>query len=419
MSASDNSIDSSSFNINATGRQGTSPPATRFVTPSTYNSSIGTFVNRRPMDGNDQAQRTTATNGTNNNDQQAGHHAPNDAQDTQARAIMTVELTDDHTVRRTHETFHTNAQQSPRVPSTRASFIARQMTARDRQDFGLQSDTSQSESTSNNNQSTASRPAGFDLFEPPSPRIPPVAITDTPVTRSISRDDYFSLPGALQSDPPQANHLASLEVSHLDGFTTFAFHASELPPHPTRPRMPRNGTAARSSHPFREASDTANMFDSTSTGNERSRNSDQRPSYSLTDLGLGEPVLDNGDSSQPNLNTNHSNTAERVYASVNSEIDCTGGNAEQSNGVAADNGNGRAQTSPDTPINTPPSVNVSDLRLGPVGDETLATLATLSQYAEDEGDTSPNSSILVATRAMRHQPSTEALAIAPDEHSED
>ncbi|KAF7447216.1 hypothetical protein PtrSN002B_010230 [Pyrenophora tritici-repentis] len=359
---------------NATGQQTTSspenPPITSSTQPSPSTSSIGTHaVNRGLVNGNHQAQRTTPTGSTINSDHQVRDNALNNQNDTPPSAMMIVEHTDDPTVRRLHEAFHTDAPQRPRRPFTRASSIAHEMTARDRQEFGLQPDTAQSESASNNNQSTTSEPDGFDLFETPSSGIPPVAVTDTPVTLGVSRDDYFSLSGALQSDPPQANSSGSRRVSQGADFTAFCFHASGLPSYPMRRSAPPSGTAALSSHPFGEASDAATMLNSTPLVNGRSSNSDQRPSYSLRDLEL------RGDDS---------NTAGGVYATVHSEADCTHRQAENSNGDVIENGHGRAQASQGTRMNTPPSVNVSELRLGPVSRESHTELALFSQYSEDE-----------------------------------
>jgi hypothetical protein len=183
---------------------------------------------------------------------------------------MTVEFTGDQAARELHEAFHTDALQRPRWPFIRASSIAREMTAKDRQEFGLQPDTAQSESASNNNQSTTSEPDGFDLFEIPSSGVPPVAVRNTPVTLGMSQADDFSLSGALQPGPPQANSSGPLRVSQAADFTAFCFHASELPSYPMRRSVPPSGTAALSSHPLREASDTATMFNSTPLVNERS-----------------------------------------------------------------------------------------------------------------------------------------------------
>ncbi|RMZ74079.1 hypothetical protein GMOD_00004914 [Pyrenophora seminiperda CCB06] len=359
---------------NATGQQATSsaanPPITSSTQPSPSTSSVGTHaVNRGLVNGNHQAQRTTPTGSTINSDHQVRDNALNNQNDTPPSAMMIVEHTDDPTVRRLHEAFHTDAPQRPRRPFTRASSIAHEMTARDRQEFGLQPDTAQSESASNNNQSTTSEPDGFDLFEIPSSGIPPVAVRNTPVTLGMSQVDDFSPSGALQPGPPQANSSGSLRVSQAADFTAFGFHASELPSYPMRRSAPPSGTAALSSHPLGEASDAATMLNSTPLVNGRPSNSDQRPSYSLRDLELS------GDDS---------NTAGGVYATVHSEADCTHRQAEHSNGDVIENGHGRAQASPGTPMNSPPSVNVSELRLGPVGRESHTELALFSQYSEDE-----------------------------------
>ncbi|KAF1364065.1 hypothetical protein EJ07DRAFT_101196 [Lizonia empirigonia] len=375
MSDSNNHSNSSASNTsNATGCQATSLPANPLITSSIQSNhsawSISTHaVNRGLVNGNHQAQRTNPTDSNINSDQQARDNALNDQNDTPPSAVGTVDYTDDPTVRRLHEAFRPDAPQRPRGPFIRASSIARQMVARDRQELGLQPDTSQSESASNNNQSTTSGPDGFDLFEIPSSGIPPVAVTDTPVTLGVSRDDYFSLSGALQSDPPQTNSSGSRRVSQAADFTAFCFHASELPSYPMRRSAPPSGTAALSSHPLGEASDAATMLNSTPLVNGRSSNSDQRPSYSLRDL---------------ELSGNDSNTAGGVYATVHSEAYCTHRQAENSNGDVIENGHGRARASPNIPMDDPPSVNVSDLRLGPVSREPFTEFALFSHYPEEE-----------------------------------
>jgi hypothetical protein len=366
---------SNSFTSNpsyATDRQGTAPPANSPITsstrpnPSTSNNSTH-IVNGGLLNSNDQTQRTTRVSSNIDSDHQVRNNALDDRNDTSPSAVETVDYTDDPTVRRFHEAIRPDAPQGPRGHFIRASFIARQMTARDRQELGLQPDTSQSESASNNNQSTTSGPDGFDLFETPSSEIPSVAVTDTPVTLGVSRDDYFSLSGALQSDPPQANSSGSLRVPQAADFTAVGLHANELPSYPMRRSAPLSGTAALSSHPLGEASDTATIFNSTHPVNERS--SDQRPSYSLGDL---------------ELRSDDSNVAGGVYATVHSEADCTHRQTENSNGDVTENGHGRMQATPGTPTNTPLSVNVSELRLGPARRESHTELALFSQYSEDE-----------------------------------
>lgn len=108
---------------------------------------------------------------------------------------------------------------------------------------------------------------------------------------------------------------------------------------------------------------------------------------SLTALGSGGgPVLENGEASNGQLNptSDISNMTDGVYASINYETGCTHGQVEHSNGGAVGNGYGRAQASPDTPIEDAPSINVSDLRVGPASRETLAELAIFSEYPGDE-----------------------------------
>jgi hypothetical protein len=56
----------------------------------------------------------------------------------------------------------------------------------------------------------------------------------------------------------------------------------------------------------------------------------------------------------------------------------------RSNGDVIEKGHGRTQASPGTPMNTPLSVNVSELRLGLVSRESHTELALFSQYSEDE-----------------------------------
>jgi hypothetical protein len=108
---------------------------------------------------------------------------------------------------------------------------------------------------------------------------------------------------------------------------------------------------------------------------------------SLTVLAFrGGPVLENGEApnGQPNPASENSNTTDGVYASVNSETGCNHEQAEHSNGGVVRNGYGRAQASPNTPMDDAPSINVSDLRVGPVSRETLDELAIFSEYPEDE-----------------------------------
>jgi hypothetical protein len=373
MSDFNNHSNSSTSNpSNATGRQGTGPPANSPITSSTRpnpstSSNSTHIVNGGPLISNDQVQRTTRVNSNIDSDHQVRNNALDDRNETPPSAVETVDYTDDPTVRRFHEAIRPDAPQCPRGYFIRASSIARQMTARDRQELGLQPDTSQSESASNNNQSTTSWPDGFDLFETPSSEISSVAVIDTLVTLGVSRDDYFSLSGALQSDPPQANSSGSLRVSQAADSTAFCFYGSKLQSYSMRRSAPPSGTAALSSHPLAEASDTATTFNSTHPVNERS--SDQRPSYSLGDL---------------ELRSDDSNAAGGVYAAVHSEADCTHRQTENSNGDVTESGHGRMQASPSTPTNTPLSVNVSELRLGPVSRKSHTELALFSQYSEDE-----------------------------------
>jgi hypothetical protein len=140
-----------------------------------------------------------------------------------------------------------------------------------------------------------------------------------------------------------------------------------------RRSVPPSGTAALSSHPLREVSDTATIFNSTPLVNKISSN--QRPSYSPEDLEL------RGDDS---------NTARGVYATVHSKANCTHQQAKNSNEDVIENSHRRAQANPGTLINTPPSVNVSDLRLGPVSREPFTKFALFSHYPEDK----PNRAVL-------------------------
>ncbi|KAF1828340.1 hypothetical protein BDW02DRAFT_616601 [Decorospora gaudefroyi] len=109
------------------------------------------------------------------------------------------------------------------------------------------------------------------------------------------------------------------------------------------------------------------MFNSTPLVNERS--SEQRPSYSLRDLGLRRDNF---------------NTAKGVYATVHSQADSTHGQAEHSDGSIVENGHRRERASSNIPMDDPPSVNVSDLRLGPVSREPLIEFALFSHYPEEE-----------------------------------
>jgi hypothetical protein len=144
-----------------------------------------------------------------------------------------------------------------------------------------------------------------------------------------------------------------------------AFHADALP---------------RSGVPFTFASSITRRV----TARDR-RELDLEPS--LTALAFrGGPVLENGEApnGQPNPISDSSNTTDGVYASVDSGTDCNHEQAEHSNGGVVENGYGRAQASPNTPTDNAPSINVSDLRVGPVSRETIAELALFSQYPEDE-----------------------------------
>jgi hypothetical protein len=144
---------------------------------------------------------------------------------------------------------------------------------------------------------------------------------------------------------------------------------------------------------------------------------------SLTALGSGGgPVLENGEASngQPNPTSENSNTADGVYASINYETGCTHGRAEHSNGGVVGNGYGRAQASPNTPIEDAPSTNVSDLRVGPASRETLAELAIFSEYPGDEPtrvapdeDTAASSQTNSTTPARQHG----LVPLLEDEHT--
>jgi hypothetical protein len=84
------------------------------------------------------------------------------------------------------------------------------------------------------------------------------------------------------------------------------------------------------------------------------------------------------------LRGNNFNTAEGVYATVHSQADSTHGQAEHSDGSIVENGHGRERPSPNIPMDDPPSVNVSDSRLGPVSREPLTEFALFSHYPEEE-----------------------------------
>jgi hypothetical protein len=100
----------------------------------------------------------------------------------------------------------------------------------------------------------------------------------------------------------------------------------------------------------------------------------------------GGSVLEYGEApdGQPNPTSDDSNTIDGVYASVDSETGCNHGQAECSNTGVVRNGYGRAQASPNTPLDDVSSINVSDLRVGPVSREPLNELAIFSEYPEDE-----------------------------------
>jgi hypothetical protein len=105
------------------------------------------------------------------------------------------------------------------------------------------------------------------------------------------------------------------------------------------------------------------------------------------ELGL-EPslVLENGEApnGQPNPASDNPNTIDGVYASVDSETGCNHEQTQHSDGGVVKNGYGQAQASPNTPTDDAPSINVSNLRVGPVSREILDELAIFSQYSEDK-----------------------------------
>lgn len=278
-------------------------------------------------------------------------------------------------VRRLHEAFHTD-EPHPTGPFTRAGDLMREMTARERQELGLLPDPSQPGTASQNNRSTSSEPTSFDIFDAPTTVTPPAAVGNTPITLGVSQAAVFSSSDALQRGPPAANNSEPANVSQVADFTTFGFHAGELPSFPMRHPTPVSGATALSSHPLREASATAAMFDSTT--NEGPSDTSPRPSYSSTDLGLRcEPVLDNGGTSysQPNLSSDSSHRA----ASTNAQ--------DRSNTVVGD-----AQ-----------SVNVSDLQVEPVDRERLDELAPSSQYFEDEAAPDERTAANSSLAPVRHR----------------
>ena len=354
----DHSNSSTTNTPDTTEQQATSlpmdPPITSNPGLNLSSSSMGTHaVIRGLVNGNHQAPRTTPIDNDINNDHQTGDNAPNDQGSTPPSAMMTVDYTNNPTVRRLHEAFHTDASQF----FTLASDLMRPMAARERQEFGLQPDTSQSGMASHNNRSTSSEPTSFDIFDAPNTVTPPAAVGNTPVTLGMSQVDDSSSSGALQHGPPAANSSESPSVSQAADFSTFGFHASELPSFPMRHPTPVSGATALFSHPLRRTSATVGTFDYNT--DEGPRNTSPRPSYSSTDLGLrSESVPDNGGRpySQPNPTSDSSNRA----ASTN------------------------AQDSTNTVVGDAPSVNVSDLQVEPVGRERLDELAPPSQYSEDE-----------------------------------
>ena len=105
------------------------------------------------------------------------------------------------------------------------------------------------------------------------------------------------------------------------------------------------------------------------------------------ELGL-EPslVVENGEApnGQPNPASDNFNTIDGVYASVDSETGCNHEQAQYSDDGVVGNGYNQAQASPNTPTDDAPSINVSDLRVGPVSREILDELAIFSQYSEDK-----------------------------------
>lgn len=382
MSDSNNHSNPSTSNIsNVTGQQITNPPANPLIAPraqsSTLTSSIGTHaINGGLANGNDQVQRPTPTSGTISSDHQARSDAPNDDNDPPPSAVMTVENTDNHTVRSFHAAFHTD-DPHPSGPFTLASDLLRPMTARDREDFGLLPDASQPGMASHNYRSANSEPDGFDLFETPSTAIPPGVITNTPITLSVSQVDELSPFGAPHYGLPAANSSRSPSVSQAADFSTFGFHASGLRSYPVRHPTPVSGATALSSHPLREANATATMFDSTSPTNEGPSNTSPRPSHSSTDLGLrSESVPNNGGTphSQPNP---ASDSADRA-ASTN------------------------AQDSPNTVVGDAQFVNVSDSQVEPLDRERFDELAPPSLYSEDEAAPDERTTVNSSVAPERH-----------------
>ena len=149
--------------------------------------------------------------------------------------------------------------------------------------------------------------------------------------------------------------------------------------HPT----PVGGATALFSRPLRRTSATAEML--ASTTDEEPSNTSPEPSDSSTDLGLrSESVPDNGGTpySEPNPTSDSSDRAASTTA----------------------------QDSPITVVDDTPSLNVSELRVEPVGTERLDELAPFSQYSEDKAApderTTANSSVAPVRRrglvASRH-----------------
>jgi hypothetical protein len=106
-------------------------------------------------------------------------------------------------------------------------------------------------------------------------------------------------------------------------------------------------------------------------------------------LGLrGESILNSGgllDSLSIPASAS-SNTIDGVYTFVGSDTD---GQTEHSNRDVVEDGHGRVPTSPYTPLDTPPSVNLSELRLGPMDRAPLPELALFSRYSADEPRAAP------------------------------
>jgi hypothetical protein len=92
----------------------------------------------RLANANDPAENITPVDGNMDSGHQAEDSTTNNQNLTPPSSTMTLEYTDDPTVRRFHDAFHADAPPRSGVPFTLANSILPRMTARDRRELGLE-----------------------------------------------------------------------------------------------------------------------------------------------------------------------------------------------------------------------------------------------------------------------------------------